>query len=36
MLQNQGTELANENYDLASSLEVADLFGRWIDDIAGS
>ncbi|UVF21475.1 site-specific integrase [Microvirga terrae] len=29
-------ELVDENYNLASSLEVADLFGGWIDNIAGS
>jgi hypothetical protein len=31
-----GQGLVNENYNLASSLEVADLFGGWIDTIAGS
>ena len=36
LLQHQDEELVDENYNLASSLEVADLFGGWIDDIAGS
>jgi integrase len=36
LLQHQDMELVDENYNLASSLEVADLFGGWIDDIAGS
>jgi hypothetical protein len=36
LLQHQDKELVDENYNLASSLEVADLFGGWIDDIAGS
>jgi hypothetical protein len=36
LLQYQDKELVDENYNLASSLEVADLFGGWIDDIAGS
>jgi hypothetical protein len=36
LLQHGDWELVDENYNLASSLEVADLFGGWIDDIAGS
>ena len=36
LLQHQDKELVDENYNLASSLEVADLFGGWIDDIARS
>ncbi|MBL0408408.1 site-specific integrase [Microvirga aerilata] len=36
LLQHQDKELVDENYNLASSLEVADLFGEWIDNIAGS
>jgi integrase len=36
LLQHQDKELVDEYYDLASSLEVADLFGGWIDDIARS
>jgi integrase len=36
LLQHQDKDLVDENYNLASSLEVADLFGGWIDDIAGS
>lgn len=36
LLQHQDKELVDENYSLASSLEVADLFGGWIDNIEGS
>ncbi|MBM6583073.1 hypothetical protein ILT44_23000 [Microvirga sp. BT689] len=36
LLQHRDKKLVDENYNLASSLEVADLFGGWIDDIAGS
>ena len=34
LLQHWDKELVDENYNLASSLEVADLFGLWIDYIA--
>jgi len=36
LLQHEDKELVDESYNLAGSLEVADLFGGWIDDIAGS
>jgi hypothetical protein len=36
LLQHQDKDLVDENYNLASSLEVDDLFGGWIDDIATS
>jgi hypothetical protein len=36
LLQHQDKELVDEHYNLASSLEVADLFGQWIENIAGS
>jgi hypothetical protein len=36
LVQHQDEELVEENYNLASSLEAADLFGGWIDDIARS
>jgi len=35
LLQHQDKELVDENYNLASSLEVADVIGGWIDTIAG-
>ena len=36
LLQHQDKEFVDENYNLASSLDVPDLFSVWIDDIAGS
>ena len=36
LLQHQDKDLVDENYNLASSLEVADVFCGWIDTIAGA
>jgi len=36
LLQHQDKELVDEHYNLASSLEVVDLFGQWIENSAGS
>jgi hypothetical protein len=35
LLQHKDKELVGENYNLASSVEAAALFGGWIDTIAG-
>lgn len=36
LLQHRDERIVDEHYNLASSLEAADLFGQWIDSIARS
>jgi len=33
-LQHRDPDIVDENYNLASSLEAATVFGEWIDEIA--
>lgn len=35
LLQHRDQRIVDENYNLASSLEAASIFGQWIDEIAG-